>query len=405
MVLELRLQYAGMQLTTWTRQKLFQTIHGNNLVYNQCWEDPRLDREAFQIKPSDNVLLITSAGCNALDYLLDDPQHIDAVDMNPRQNALLELKKVAIKTLDYQDFYSIFGLGMHMGMDKLYRTTLRPELPDFAKAYWDKHYDFFLPSTIHKGFYFRGSAGWVARFMGQYISFKGLLPSVEKVFSAKNLQDQAITYFSELKPYFWGKSMRWLTRRGAIMSALGVPRSQFIQIENHYMGGMAKFIEDCLDYVFTRLSLRDNYFYHLYLFGHYTKSCSPEYLKEHNYQTLRDRIDRIETHNASLIEFFNKDKKTLHKVTLLDHMDWLYQNHRDLLKQQWEQLVAKSDETSRILWRSASLNVDFIDPIQLTTGHRLGDILSYKTEMAEELHHRDRVHTYGSFYIAGVNPI
>ena len=36
--------------------------------------------------------MLTSAGCNALDYLLDGPAEIHAVDVNFRQNALLELK-------------------------------------------------------------------------------------------------------------------------------------------------------------------------------------------------------------------------------------------------------------------------------------------------------------------------
>ena len=379
-------------------------MHGNNLVYNQCWEDPRLDRQAFQIQPTDNVMLITSAGCNALDYLLDGPAHIDAVDMNPRQNALLELKKAGLRTLDYEDFFSIFGMGIHMGIEPIYQQTLRPVLPDFARGYWDKHIDFFLPSTINQGFYFRGSAGWVARILGQYMKLQGMLPSVEKVFRTPSLQDQAHIYFNDLKPYFWSDFTRWFSRRGAVMSALGVPRSQFDQIEHHYSGGMAKFIEDCLDYVFAKLTLKDNYFYHLYVFGHYTKSCAPEYLKESNFQTLKDRVDCLETHNSSLIEFFQKDTKTLHKVTLLDHMDWLYRNHKDLLREQWSQLVAKSDETTKILWRSASLKVDFIDPIRIATGRSLGEILQYDTQLANSLHLKDRVHTYGSFYIAGVTP-
>ncbi len=394
-----------MKPVSWTRHQVFQWVHGNNLVYNQCWEDPRLDREAFKIEPTDNVVLITSAGCNALDYLLDNPNHVDAIDMNPRQNALLELKKAGIRNLDYEDFYSIFGVGIHLGMERIYQLALRPDLPDFAREYWDKHIDFFLPNSLHRGFYYRGSSGWVARVMGQYISMMGLNPSIEKAFSASTLAEQAKIYFSDLKPHFWNKFMRWFTRRGAVMSALGVPRSQFVQIENYYMGGMAKFIEDCLDYVFTKLSLKDNYFYHLYLFGHYTNSCCPEYLKKENFPILKERIHKLETHNMSLLEFFTTQEKTLHKLTLLDHMDWLYQNHRDLLRDQWEQLVARSDETTKILWRSASLKVDFIDPIRLKCGKSLGEILNYNLDLAAELHKKDRVHTYGSFYIAGVNPI
>lgn len=43
---------------------------------------------------------ITSAGCNALDYVLQEPEHDFAVDLNPAQNALLELKLAAIRGLE-----------------------------------------------------------------------------------------------------------------------------------------------------------------------------------------------------------------------------------------------------------------------------------------------------------------
>ncbi|TAE49008.1 MAG: DUF3419 family protein, partial [Cytophagales bacterium] len=55
------------------RDKIFQNIHSNNLIYNTCWEDPRCDREMLQFKNDSKVVMITSAGCNALDYLLDSP--------------------------------------------------------------------------------------------------------------------------------------------------------------------------------------------------------------------------------------------------------------------------------------------------------------------------------------------
>jgi len=37
-------------------------------------EDPEMDRIAFGTKPGDIVFSITSGGCNALSFLLDDPQ-------------------------------------------------------------------------------------------------------------------------------------------------------------------------------------------------------------------------------------------------------------------------------------------------------------------------------------------
>ena len=66
----------------------------------------------MDIGPDDRILVITSAGCNALDYLLDSPMSVHAIDANPRQNALLELKAAGIRTLDYEDFFKIFGDGI-----------------------------------------------------------------------------------------------------------------------------------------------------------------------------------------------------------------------------------------------------------------------------------------------------
>jgi S-adenosylmethionine-diacylglycerol 3-amino-3-carboxypropyl transferase len=55
------------------------------------------------------------------------------------------------------------------------------------------------------------------------------------------------------------------------------------------------------------------------------------------------------------------------------------------------------------LWRSGGLKVDFVDPLEVRIGgglRRVGDLLSYDLETARECQSLDRVHTYGSFYIA-----
>ena len=100
-----------MSLAETISRKCFEFVHQNHLVYNTCWEDPRLDRQALQLGSDDHVLVITSAGGNALDYLLDAPARVSAVDLNPRQNALLELKVAGIRALDFTTFFELFGLG------------------------------------------------------------------------------------------------------------------------------------------------------------------------------------------------------------------------------------------------------------------------------------------------------
>lgn len=393
-------------MLNWAGQKVFQTIHGNNLIYNQCWEDPRLDHEALQINESDRVMVLTSAGCNALDYVLKGPERVDAVDMNPRQNALLELKMAGIKGLEYDDFFTLFGYGYHPQADRLYQMTMREHMSPAAQNYWDKHMDYFLPGPWRRGFYYHGTAGLVAQFMKHYCQVRGLQEPVSRAFSAKSLEEQQQIYYEFLKPKFWNSLVRWVTRRGLTMSFLGVPRSQFLQIENYYSGGMAKFIEDGLEAVFAYLPLHENYFYHLYLFGHYTKSCCPNYLKEENFEKMKELVDRVHVHTGSVLHYLRKDNYSLTKVSLLDHMDWLYEKYGDILKQQWEALLQRSTNDTRIIWRSASPRVDFVDPLSVFMDGqwaRVGDLLDYDTTLAETLHKRDRVHTYGSFYVAQVN--
>ena len=85
-------------------QRGFNAIYQRSLLYNTCWEDPALDREAMQLQANDRIVMITSAGCNALDYAIDGPKAIHCVDANPRQNALLDLKIAGIKTTRLQRF-------------------------------------------------------------------------------------------------------------------------------------------------------------------------------------------------------------------------------------------------------------------------------------------------------------
>src|SRR5215470_17344789 len=118
--------------------RIFKAVHRRNLIYNTCWEDPALDRVALNLGHDDRVVVITSAGCNALDYLLAGAGEVNAVDVNPRQNALLELKVAAVRTLGHADFFDLFGNGYSPFARELYHDAVRARLSPRARHYWDK---------------------------------------------------------------------------------------------------------------------------------------------------------------------------------------------------------------------------------------------------------------------------
>jgi S-adenosylmethionine-diacylglycerol 3-amino-3-carboxypropyl transferase len=384
---------------------MFNWVHTNHLIYNTCWEDPRLDREALQLGPDDNVLVITSAGCNTLDYALCAPNHVYAVDMNPRQNALLELKIAAIRTLDFDTFFEMFGRGRIEGFDGLYRHRIRPALGTAARAYWDSRTRFFDPNKRRDNFYYHGTSGIFAWLLNQYLDRRpGLREMVDQILAAPSLAEQQAIYYGGLKEQFWSRPVRWAARRDATLAMVGVPKAQRQQVERHYAGGIQEFMEHCLEAVFAALPLGDNYFWRVYLTGGYTPECCPEYLKRDNFEALKGGlVDRISTHTETIEGFLRTNDVRISRFVLLDHMDWLSTNRRHLLQREWQAIVDRAAPECRVIWRSGGLEVDFVDPLRVQLGAgacRVGDLLRYDRALAARLHEQDRVHTYGSFHIA-----
>ncbi|MCS7237174.1 MAG: BtaA family protein [Thermoguttaceae bacterium] len=387
----------------WVSGRVFDLVQRNNLVYNTCWEDPRLDRIALQLGPTDTVLVITSAGCNALDYVLTGPRHIYAVDMNPRQNALLEMKIAGIRNLDFETFFQMFGNGYLPGVRKIYKERLRNDLSPWARKWWDRHIDFFARPRL--SFYFRGTAGAFARMMNAYVDrVLRVRPWVNALLEAKTLEEQREIYYGQLRPRVWTRAVRGLMRRDAILSLLGVPRSQREQVEEIYPGGIAEYIEHCLDAVFGELPLWENYFWRVYMTGRYAPSCCPEYLKPDNFAALKaGLVDRISIHTDTVEGFLAKNDVEISRFVLLDHMDWLWDKHFPILESEWQWIVRRAREGTRLIWRSGALRTDFVDRAQVEIAgkkYRVGELLRYHREWAAELHKRCRVHTYASFHIA-----
>lgn len=387
----------------WAAGRVFNLIHRNSLVYNACWEDPRLDREALQLGPDDTVLVITSGGCNALDYALARPKHVYAVDLNPRQNALLELKLAGIRGLDFETFFAMFGHGRLPDAAKVYRQKLRSRLSQRSRQYWDRRINVF--DHPRRSFYFSGACGLFARMINAYVDrVARVRPWVDALLEAKSLQQQRRIYRQHVHDRIWTRSIRFFLRRRATLGLVGVPPSQWRQVETQYEGGILKFIEDCLDAVFARLPLSDNYFWRVSITGSYSPECCPEYLKPGNFQQLKDGLaERVSAHTDSVQGFLERHRGPISRFVLLDHMDWLCGRRFPLLEAEWQAIVNRAAPAARLIWRSAATRTEFVDRARVRIDgrvRRVGDLLNYHGEWAAELHRKCRAHLYGSFHIA-----
>ena len=204
-------------------------------IYAFTWEDARVDSRLLKITSDDVILAITSAGDNILSYCLERPKRIHAVDLNPAQNHLLELKVAAFRSLEYQDVWKLFGEGKHESFQKLLVERMSAHLSSQAFDYW-LHVG---PSAFHpggKGLYFTGGSRHALQLVGWLGSLLGIRNDMRKLCEAQTLNEQREIWstrvrrvlLSQLLAYFVIGSERFLWK------ALGVPGEQRAMIEEDY---------------------------------------------------------------------------------------------------------------------------------------------------------------------------
>lgn len=387
-----------------THGKFFDSLLKHHLIFNTSWEDPALDRVALTLGPGDRVLSIAGAGCNVLDYVLAGAGEVHAVDINPCQTALLELKVAAIRTLAYDDFFALFGRGRSPDAEQIYRDALRPQLGPFARAWWDRHIDFFEDGdSWRRSFYYHGTTGFAVKLIvGIVRQMRKAWSSVEALLAARTIDEQRDVYESRLRDRLWTPWMKWFLSQTPTLSLIGIPKGQHEEMLARYPSGAADYIRECFETVVTRLPFQDNYFWRLYILGYYDPDCCPEYLRKANFGELRSRIHRLHVRTISLTDYLRGSDRRFSRFVLLDHMDWMRGPLRAALADEWTAILEKTEPHSRAIYRSAGCSTPWLDPITVRfrdRDERLGDLLIRHPELSEPLHARDRVHTYGSFHI------
>ena len=390
------------------RNALFSLVHRNQLVYVTCFEDPAVDRLALEIEPGDRVATITSGGCNSLDLLLAGALEVHAVDVNPLQTALLELRIAAIRSLAYEDFFALFGDGRSPRWREVYHDALRARLPDAARDFWDGHMHWFSGRGWRGSFLYQGSAGLVHKLLRDYAyRSRELGDAISALLGAATVAEQREIFARhQVRRRFGTPLLRWFVARPLALSMLGIPWQQRREIEAHHPEGVAGYALDALERALTQTPLRENYFWRGVLEGRYTRECCPEFLKEREFERLKDGlVDRLRTHSCTLTDFLRGCEVPLDKLSLLDHMDWMSGHDPSSLAQEWSAILAHCRDGARIVFRSAAREVRYLEPLRVELDGReigLAEALVCYPERSRELYARERTGIYGSFHVVSL---
>ncbi|ODV77567.1 S-adenosyl-L-methionine-dependent methyltransferase [Suhomyces tanzawaensis NRRL Y-17324] len=300
----------------------------NQYIYAFTWEDPREDHKILNFTSEDTVLAITSAGDNILAYasLPNPPKKIHAVDLNPYQGHLLELKLASFKSLNHQQIWNMFGEGRIDNFTDLLMDKLSPHMSSHAFQYWMEK----GPTTFSgKGLYDTGSTRWALRLAKWTFSVFGVTKYVEQLCAAETMELQKKIWNAKIKPALFNPIVATLMVGNPIFlwKALGVPANQASM-----MGpSVLKYVKDTLDPLINRsLISKDNYFYYLCLMGRYAYNNCPDYLTLKGYKRLTTTnnngttpADNIRLHTDTLNDVFDRlSNKSITIAIIMDHMDW-----------------------------------------------------------------------------------
>jgi S-adenosylmethionine-diacylglycerol 3-amino-3-carboxypropyl transferase len=285
-----------------------------DILYAQCWEDPEMDRIAFGTKPGDTVFSITSGGCNALSFLLDDPAKVICLDMNRFQNYLLSLKINAFKTLSHDETLEFFGVRSSNRRWDLYER-LKPFLSEEEQLYWSNKKADLNRGIIHCGKY--------ERYMHLLKKvFRILIGSkiINELFNASCIEEQRILFQKKWDNFKWKLFCRIFLSRA--FASMLFDKAFYKYLEPSF--SFEKYYRSAVRRAVTELPARDNYFLAYILSGNYLIDNLPVYLKKENYQFIRDRVDRIKIVTSGCQEYLSSlPGDTISKFNFTNIFEWM----------------------------------------------------------------------------------
>lgn len=278
-------------------------IHRNNphstmkVNYAQCWEDQAVLRSALAVGATDDILSVASGGDNSLALLLDNPRSVTAIDRNPAQVYLVELKVAALRTLDYDDFVAFLGAVPCTYRSRLY-NTVRTHLSPQAASYWDSCRACISAGVIHRGKFERYLAMFRRFILPAVLSRRSIAAFLE----SSSLAEQSRRFQRQFDSRRWRMLFKLVFSR-PMLARFGRCEEAFAQVEQ---SSIASELLTRSKRGLTTVPVHDNYIVRYALTGGYDlERCAPPYLQAKNFHVMRERIDRLRLVQEDMLEHLN----------------------------------------------------------------------------------------------------
>lgn len=285
----------------------------SSIRYAQVWEDADVLLAALEVKPTDTVVSIASAGDNALALLGAGASRVVALDLNPAQLACLALRVAAYRELDHAGLLELIGSRPSGRRAALYQRC-RPQLAPTVRDFWDAH-----AAAIVGGI---GSAG---KFENYFRLFRErVLPlvhgrrKVETLMGGGPPEVRKRFYDEHWDTWRWRLLFKIFFSR-FMMGRLGRDPAFFKYVE----GSVGERILERTRHALVALDPAENPYLHWILTGTHAVAL-PWALRAENFEKIRGRLDRLEWHELTLEAFLERERGVrVDKFNLSDIFEYM----------------------------------------------------------------------------------
>lgn len=290
------------------------------LRYAQVWEDADILMEGLDIQPDDICLSIASAGDNALAMLAKGPRKVVAIDLNPSQLACLELRVAAFRHLERNDVLALIGsIADGARRPRLY-AEVRGSLSETARAFWDVRPEWIARGIGHAGKF----ENYFRLFRERIMPLVHSRQTIDALLLPRDVKARRTFYSHRWDTWRWRVLFHVFFSR-AMMGALGRDPSFFRYVE----GSVAENILSRTRHALTELAPAENPYLQWILTGRHG-SALPFYLREENFDSIRQNLDHLEWHRVPLEDFLGSHPVgTFSKFNLSDIFEYLSEETSD----------------------------------------------------------------------------
>jgi S-adenosylmethionine-diacylglycerol 3-amino-3-carboxypropyl transferase len=353
----------------------------NLIRYAQVWEDAEILIKALEIKETDDVLSIGSAGENAFSLLLSNPNKVYAIDLNEEQIFCIQLKIAAYKYLDYEECMQFIGVFDCENRNDIFDEKIKEKIPKKAREYFESHRDYIKRGIIHCGKF----ENYFHIFGNKVLPLIHSRKTRDRLLQKKTKEERYEFYDKVWNNRRWRVLFKMFFSR-KVMGKLGRDKAFFRYVNVN----VAEHILERTKYAITELDTSENSYLQYIINCRYDNALPVAYRKE-NFETIKSRLDKLVVLKETVETFINRDDiKKIDKCNLSDIFEYMSEDDMcNIVKV----ILTKAPKGSRIAyWNMLSDK----------QASRFIDEIEYKEELSKQLLAEDKAFFYSKFIVEEV---